>query len=238
MKRFFRIVFRCILSIFLLAVAACAAFRPQLTVQVEQRVPVSEKIIDVPAICQHPTLPTGCESVAATMVLQYYGVSVTAEEFAGEWLVWSEKFYVEDNKLYGPDPNEEFVGNPFTDTAHGCFATPIVNAVNEHCDTVTAEQITVSSLEQLCTDFIQRDTPVLVWATVDMKAPTKGHTWILPNGAELNWQSGQHCLVLVGYTEDSYLFNDPTTGTTVAYPKEIAEQRFAAMGKQAVCVKN
>ena len=76
--------------------------------------PAEEKLIDVPAICQYPELPTGCESVAATMVLQYYEVDITAEEFASDWLACSENFYSSEGKRYGPDPHKVFVGNPFS----------------------------------------------------------------------------------------------------------------------------
>ena len=46
------------------------------------------KRLPVPFIGQGQDLPTGCESVSAAMVLQYLGLSVTAEEFArGEELL-------------------------------------------------------------------------------------------------------------------------------------------------------
>lgn len=44
------------------------------------------KRLPVPFIGQGQDLPTGCESVSAAMALQYLGFSVTAEEFAREWL--------------------------------------------------------------------------------------------------------------------------------------------------------
>ena len=42
----------------------------------------TRRIKDVPYISQLPTLPTGCESAGAAMLLNYYGCTVTAEEFA------------------------------------------------------------------------------------------------------------------------------------------------------------
>lgn len=228
---------RFVLCIFLTVITATAAFQPHTTVQVDKPSAITEKVIDVPAICQHPTLPTGCEAVCATMVLRYYGVTVTAAEFAGEWLSCSNEFYMSNGKLYGPDPNEVFIGNPFTDTAHGCFATPIVNAINDNCNDVTAEKITGRTLAELCEAFINADKPLLIWATVDMKEPTKGNRWYLQDGTLLQWLSGEHCLVLIGYTADCYLLNDPTTGSVVSYEKELVEQRFAAMGSQAVYIK-
>ena len=52
-----------------------------------------EKLIPVPALCQFPTLPTGCEAAAAVMVLAYYGESVDMETFAASWLAKASGFY-------------------------------------------------------------------------------------------------------------------------------------------------
>lgn len=46
----------------------------------------TRRIKDVPYISQLPTLPTGCESAGAAMLLNYYGCTVTAEEFASYYL--------------------------------------------------------------------------------------------------------------------------------------------------------
>ena len=87
---------------------------------------VAEKLIDVPAICQYPELPTGCEATAAAMVLQYYGINITAEDFAAGWLVCDAGFYSINGLQYGPDPNEVFAGDPFSEYSYGCYAGPIV----------------------------------------------------------------------------------------------------------------
>ncbi|MGN0251582.1 MAG: C39 family peptidase [Oliverpabstia sp.] len=198
--------------------------------------PAEEKLIDVPAICQYPELPTGCESVAATMVLQYYKVDITAEEFASDWLACSENFYSSEGKRYGPDPHKVFVGNPFSKKSYGCFAEPIVHAVNRNCTGYTARKITYRSLEQLCEKYIDNDMPLLIWATMNMIEPSAGNTWYLENDTAFTWIAGEHCLVLVGYNTDCYYLNDPISGSMVAYQKDIVEKRFAELGSQAVYI--
>lgn len=194
------------------------------------------KILDVPAICQYPTLPTGCESVSAVMVLQYYGAEVSAEEFAGQWLRCSRSFYVSDKKQYGPDPNEVFAGDPFSENAYGCFAQPIANAVNKNCHDLAAEVIRDVTLADLCREYVDRDIPILIWATIGMKESKRGRTWFLKNGESFTWTSGEHCLVLVGYNEEYYFFNDPQSGSTVAYQRDISEKRFTELDSQAVFI--
>lgn len=195
-----------------------------------------EKNIDVPVICQYPELPTGCESVAATMVLQYYGVSITAEEFAGNWLECSENFYSSDNGLYGPDPNEVFAGNPFSEYAYGCYASPIVEAINANSMEYNAKKITNKTVKEICNEYIDHGIPVLIWATMSMKESQRGKSWYLPDGSEFTWIAGEHCLVLVGYDKNYYFLNDPQSGSTVAYQKDIVEKRFLELGSQAVYI--
>lgn len=165
---------------------------------------ISEKLIDVPAICQYPELPTGCESVAATMVLQYYGTDITAGEFVISWLEYSENFYTANGKLYGPNPNKVFAGNPFTNNSYGCFAEPIVTAINRNSTNCKAQKITDKTLEELCEEFIDNNEPLLIWATMSMKESYEGKTWYLEDGSVFTWIAGEHCLVLVGYNSDYY----------------------------------
>lgn len=199
---------------------------------------IAQKLIEVPAISQYPELPTGCESVAATMVLQYYGVDITAEEFVVSWLEYSENFYTENGKLYGPNPNEVFAGNPFTRNSYGCFATPIVNAINRNSNDCTAKEIINSSLEQLCTEYIDKDKPLLIWATMSMKESSEGKSWYLDDNTKFTWTAGEHCLVLVGYNNDYYFLNDPISGSTVAYKKDIVKKRFDELGNQAIYISH
>ena len=194
------------------------------------------KIIPVPTIFQYPTLPTGCESVAATMVLQYYGIPITAEEFAKDWLTCDANFYSSNDKLYGPNPHEVFAGNPFSKHSYGCFADPIVDAINNHSSECNAIKIANNSLDKLCTEYIEKDAPLLIWATMGMKVSKEGRSWYLEDDSKFTWTAGEHCLVLVGYNDNFYFLNDPQTGTTVFYPKELVKKRYAELGKQAVYI--
>lgn len=76
----------------------------------------------------------------------------------------------------------------------------------------------------------------MIWATMGMKESKQGRKWRLKNGSEFTWIAGEHCLVLVGYGEDYYYFNDPQSGSTVAYQKALSEKRFKELGNQAVYI--
>ncbi len=197
---------------------------------------IAETILEVPALCQYPTLPTGCEAVAAAMVLQYYGERVSAEEFARTWLECSRDFYSWDGMNFGPDPNLVFAGDPFSANSYGCFAGAITSAINRESKICVAKTIQGLSLPELCAEYIDNGKPLLVWATMSMKQSSPGNSWYLKNREKFTWIAGEHCLVLVGYNEGYYFFNDPMSGSTVAYQKHIVEARFEELSQQAVCV--
>lgn len=189
----------------------------------------------VPVIAQMPSFPTGCESVSAVMALQYAGVNITVDEFVDSYLERSSDFYYSGNERYGPDPNQYFIGNPRSSSAFGCYASVIERAaVRCFKDGSKVVNTTGSDLESLCSDYIDNDIPVVVWVTIDMKKPYVGHKWRLSDGTEFKWLANEHCMLLVGYTEDEYIFNDPYVGKTVKYKKNISQQRYKSFGMQSL----
>ncbi len=194
------------------------------------------RVIDVPCIRQYPQLPTGCESTAAAMVLQYYGENITHSRFAELWLPKSSDFYNYNGKYYGPDPNHTFAGDPFSEYAYGCYAPVITSAINSNSNLCTAETLYNLTLVELCRRYIDNNKPVLIWATVGMTESLQGKSWYTPNGELFTWISGEHCLVLVGYDDNYYYFNDPLYGNAVGYKREVAEKRYSELGMQAVYI--
>ena len=192
--------------------------------------------LEVPQICQYPMLPTGCESVAATMVLQYYGDDIEAETFASSWLTCNSDFYVENGTTYGPDPNKVFAGNPFSRNSYGCFAPVIENAVNDNSLVCKAQMIEGESLNDLCDTYVGQGEPLLVWVTMSMKESYPGNYWTLSDGTQYTWRAEEHCMVLIGYDDRHYYLNDPMSGGTVGYDKAVVEKRYEEMGMQAVYI--
>ena len=194
-------------------------------------------IEEVPLICQKPKLPTGCEIVAATMVLQFYNENIVEEEFANKWIEKDNYFYIKDGKKIGPDPSKVFVGNPFEESSYGCFAMPIVQAINSNSKKCKAKLVKENTLKELCQNYINYNKPLLIWASMAMRPLANGDSWYLEDGSILVWPAGEHCLVLVGYSSDSYYFNDPQSGKVMEFKAEIAESVFKELGSQAVYIE-
>lgn len=206
----------------------------------KQKVSKGKGIIDVPYIDQTDYYPSGCEVVSATMLLQYYGYEIFVDQYVDKYLDMST-IESKDGVLIAEDPKDYFIGDPRSAYSYGCFAPVIVKSMNKVLDGgKKAENITGTSLDGIAENYIKKGIPVLVWATIEMEPPSEGTDWLLKsNGRRYHWIGGEHCLVLVGYDETSYYFNDPYANNgLVAYKKEVVEQRYEDLGKQAIVVLN
>ena len=83
------------------------------------------------------------------------------------------------------------------------------------------------------------DMPVVFWATLDFQpVPEKRDHWLLADGTDFAWKCNEHCLLLVGYDEENYWFNDPWHDHGVCpQPKQLVEDCHAAQGMFAVTLR-
>lgn len=212
---------------------------------IETNVEYEEKyvtLVDAPYISQ-AEYPTGCELVSASMLLKYYGFEVSTIELADKGyiqLVPLEK--AADGNIYCADPNQAFIGDPCSSNGFGCYSGAIINGLSAYLADYYFDVVNLSgiSLNDLCQEYIDFGEPVLIWATMDMIASEKRaqNTWIIrESGEEFSWLSNEHCLLLVGYDDENFYFNDPRRGAAVAYNRDIAQKRYEELGCQAVTIR-
>ncbi len=198
----------------------------------------ADVLLNVPYRSQENTLPTGCELVSAMMVLDYYGVSVTPEQMVAHTPV-QRLAAGEDGALSGPHPDRAFVGDPRTPYGYGCYPPVLKTALESLLDSrYQVQDRTGSSLSKLAKDYLDQSVPVLIWATIDMQPSSSGSVWTVEEtGQTFTWTRPEHCLVLTGYSETQYYFNDPyRSNGRVSYPRALVEQRFQELGKRALAV--
>ncbi len=203
--------------------------------------------LDVPYIDQRALWPTGCESVSATMLLNYFGGEIDPDTFIDNYLPMAPAPYYDENGiLMGWDPRQRFLGDPRSESGWGCFAPAIVKALEAaRADGVLGDPESYAvvmredaTLETLCADYIDRELPVLVWATIGMEEPVLNcEIYMQDAGEYFPWYTPMHCMVLVGEDEEYFYFNDPLVGKNTAYEKSLAEARFEAQGMQAVALE-
>ncbi|MVB11792.1 Peptidase_C39 like family protein [Caprobacter fermentans] len=200
----------------------------------------TKHLVSVPFISQEEKLPSGCELISSMMLLKYYGQTTTADEIMRR--TPKSTLLAADGNVYGMSPNQAFIGNPYSPDGLGCYSPVITAVVDSYfwdAGKMEAVNLTGTSLDKLARDYIAKNSPVIVWATVNMEKPGQGQSWILADtNKSFQWISGEHCLVMVGYDQENYYFNDPADPTGVkSYKKSLAEERYQDLGKQAVAVR-
>lgn len=218
-----------------MGVLGCA-LSGSITIYAETSVVISNgsvKISDVPAICQFPELPTGCEATVLTMLLRYYGVNVTKQDVANT-IVRAPLQYYKNNKSYGGNPNVGFVGNPYTESSYGVFEKPIISAINNYLPD-RAENLTGKSFNQLL-EVVKTGRPVMIWATIGMSNVSYTQSWRIETEEIFKWPNNEHALLMIGYDGTYAYFNDPYSGTQKKYSRKVVENRYNTLGKRAVAI--
>jgi uncharacterized protein YvpB len=182
--------------------------------------------IDVPVVYQYPELPTGCESVALTEALNYYGFGLSKTEIADYYMPWS-----------GYDFVYSFMGNPHTDYGAAIMAPGITSTANDFLvsngSSLRATDLTGASLGSLF-GYLDRGAPVVVWNTMYMYEP--GGVEAYQDGYEM--RPNTHAVTLSGYDpfNDAVLVADPLSGR-VWRDRWDFERLYDIMGSQAVVIE-
>ena len=200
------------------------------------------KAIEVANILQYPELPTGCESVALTILLNHLGYPADKLEIARKYLPKLD-FYWENDQLYGADIKTTFAGDPESKNAYGCFAPCIITAAESFFTDKgydgEAVDLTGTPFEELLSKYIDNDIPVLIWITGwGLAEPVYTDSWRTPEGGTVLWPGNEHCVVLTGYDDDAGIVrvSDPMEGN-VTYDYETLKKRYIELGQQAVRIK-
>ena len=198
-------------------------------------------------VIKQDDLKAGCETYACTMLLNILGFNVTQYDIADNYLNCQYVFDDGENK-YGPDMYSAFAGTAYG--GWGVYAPSMAKSMNKYLADQKSKLKAYNQenipLETLCDEYVSKGVPVMVWATTDMEEPYVYDTWIVnyvdenartKMGDTFNWYMHEHCLVLIGYDDSEYYFADSTHGNISHFEKELAEERYEQMGKQAIVVK-
>lgn len=188
----------------------------------------SRVYVEVPEILQLPELPTGCESVALTIVLNSLGYELEKTTIATDYLT------------RGDNLATTYVGDPFSKNGAGCFPPAIVLTANkylkENKDIRRGHEITGTSMDELCA-FIDNGIPVILWSTSNMAVPTQKGVVSTHRGKSYEWYSYEHCLVLYGYDREKgcFLVSDPLEGLVERNAADF-EKIYDTIGRYAAVI--
>lgn len=201
----------------------------------------NKKQINVKNILQNPELPTGCESVSLTILLNHFGYTVDKLTLVRNYLPKMD-FYWSGGIYYGADFRTTFAGDPESANSYGCYAPCITTTANKYFAangySAKANDLTGADFDSLLTDYIYNDIPVLIWITSSNLHETMlTSIWTTPAGEKVQWLAYEHCVVLTGYDRNNGLISvsDPLIGNTT-YDYSRIRQRYIDLGQQAVSI--
>ena len=189
--------------------------------------------VDVPCYMQYPELPTGCESVALTNLLNYYGFGLSKTTIAGHYLPlsWSNNFVT------------AFAGDPFTGTGgfNGCVAPAIViagnNCLSAAGSSLRAVDVSFSSIPAL-KSRLSCGQPIEVWNTEWGGYPGGRYAASWYNGHSYGLWGGNHAVVLKGYDdEEGIVYVSDSISGDVTRDAKVFFSTWQMMDSQAVAIE-
>ena len=189
--------------------------------------------VDVPCYMQYPELPTGCESVALTNLLNYYVFGISKTTIAGHYLPlsWSNNFVT------------AFAGDPFTGTGglNGCVAPAIVIAGNNYLSaagsSLRAVDVSFSSIPAL-KSRLSCGQPIEVWNTEWGGYPGGRYAALWYNGHNYGLWGGNHAVVLKGYDdEEGIVYASDSISGDVTRDAKVFFSTWQMMDSQAVAIE-
>lgn len=185
-------------------------------------------ILPVENILQNPELPTGCESVALTMVLNYYGQKLSKTEIADKYLKKDPENFV-----------TLFKGDPHDISGDGIYAPGLTETANRFLRkngcSQKAEDLTGTAFSELY-PYLERKIPIIVYDSVYLKTPVDVAEYVV-NGKTWHFYHNEHCIVLCGYDPEKHrvLVSDALSGLVWRDEKRF-EEIYDALGRMAVVI--
>lgn len=155
-------------------------------------VPVS---LDVTGRSQYPSLPNGCESVAAAVSLNALGAPITAETFASQYLPTAAIGS-------GVSPADAYIGDPFGD-GYYCYPEALTAGINAFLQTqntsLKAKTHKLVSVSEIAMRLHLSKKPVIVWMTVDDEMADRDDAVVWQvNGRSYHPYNNLHAVVIDG----------------------------------------
>ena len=189
--------------------------------------------VDVPCYSQYPELPTGCESVALTNLLNYYGFRLGKTIIADYYLP----------KGTGGNFVTAFDGNPRRSSGGlmGCVAPAITIAGNSFLRAAgsgkQAKDVSFSSIASI-KNRLTCGQPIEMWNTERGGWPGGRYATCWYNGHSYGLWGGNHAVVLKGYDdEQGIVYLSDSINGSVTRNAQIFFGTWQQMDSQAVVIE-
>ena len=180
---------------------------------------------------QNPELPTGCESVALTNALNYYGFGLGKTVIADAYMPKSSWDFV-----------TAFWGNPHSASNGNCISAPgLTNTANSFLisrgSSLRAYDVTGTGFYDLYS-YLEAGHPVIIWSTIGMQNLGSCYATQAYGGRVYRTYTNSHTVVLRGFNRSlgTVYIADSLAGYVSNSAQRIASL-YSQRGAQAVVLK-
>ena len=188
-------------------------------------------VLNVPCTIQNPELPTGCESVALTNALNYYGFGLGKTVIADAYMPKSSWDFV-----------TAFWGNPHSASNGNCISAPgLTNTANSFLisrgSSLRAYDVTGTGFYDLYS-YLEAGHPVIIWSTIGMQNLGSCYATQAYGGRVYRTYTNSHTVVLRGFNRSlgTVYIADSLAGYVSNSAQRIASL-YSQRGAQAVVLK-
>ena len=188
-------------------------------------------VLNVPCAMQNPELPTGCESVALTNALNYYGFGLGKTVIADAYMPKSSWDFV-----------TAFWGNPHSASNGNCISAPgLTNTANSFLissgSSLRAYDVTGTGFYDLYS-YLEAGHPVIIWSTIGMQNLGSCYATQAYGGRVYRTYTNSHTVVLRGFNRSlgTVYIADSLAGYVSNSAQRIASL-YSQRGAQAVVIK-
>lgn len=211
--------------------------RPQFKTKMPERME-----LDVPLIAQNPELPNGCEATSLTMLLQYLGFDADKMDIAYDHMPRGDVIW-RDGQAVAPDPETTYIGNPGDRSGYYILVPGLIDTAESYLkdQESTLRAADVSGIdEEGLVELVARRVPVVVWVTKSYEdVAYDDDEWSTVLDSEtFHPYHNLHCVLIVGYDEDSFLINDPLEDKAQQVPRDTFMHGFSELGERAMIVSS
>ena len=193
------------------------------------------EITNFPTYNQKPDYPNGCEIVALYNLLRFYNISVSLDTLVND-LPKGDYPYLENDILYGGNPEIEYVGEPNGTYGYGVYQKPILEVANKYKSGMI--DYTGHSLNDVLS-LVSKGIPVQVWVSINLINSEIYNTWIYkPTNETITWLGDLHSVVVMGFTSDTVLVSDSFYGNIKEYDYTQFNKIYNLFGKRALYYPN
>ncbi len=196
---------------------------------------LNNTVKNVPLINQNPKYPNGCEAASAVMLLNYYGIKITLDEFIN--YLPKNKVYTENGSRFGPNPAEAYAGDPTSETkGWGCFDKVIAETMEKIIKDKKSNIAVIRENKKAPLSELVKNFPVMIWTTIDYEIVDSVFTWFSYDSKEIyTYPKNEHAVILTGFDEHYYYINDPLKKEkNIPVLKEKLENSFDSLGRQFI----